>query len=341
MKPYRSLLPSALAGVGMFILIVDSRTALVGAEEGIDLCIRTVIPALFPFFVLATILTSSLIGTKSKLLRPIGRLCGIPKGAECILLTGLLGGYPVGAQCISQAYATGHLTKVDARRMLGFCSNAGPAFLFGMSGLLFSNKSVPFLLWMIHILSAIMTGIILPGKSNLQVTASPKVIFNTGETLQKSLRVTANVCAWVLLFRIILTFLERWFLWLLPRTGQIVIAGFLELSNGYIALSSIENECIRFFLASIFLSFGGICVLLQTVSVTGQAGLDLGLYFPGKLIQCAISAVISLCVSRHLYRDSNMTVQYFLIAITMLGAGYIILAKIRKNSSSIPLPSVV
>lgn len=341
MKPYRSLLPAAVAGVGMFILIVDSKTALVGAEEGIDLCIRTVIPTLFPFFVLAIILTGSLTGAKSKLLRPFGRLCGIPKGAECILLTGLLGGYPVGAQCISQAYATGLLSKVDASRMLGFCSNAGPAFLFGMSAFLFSNRSIPLLLWMIHIISAIVTGMVLPGKSNSEVSASPNLIRSAGNTLQKSLRVTANVCCWVLLFRIILTFLERWFLWALPQTGQIVIAGVLELSNGYIALSSIKNECLRFILASIFLSFGGICVLLQTASVTGQAGLDLGLYFPGKLIQCAISAAISLCVSCHLYCDSNMPIPFLLVAIVMLGAGYIILAKIRKNSSSIPKPSVV
>ena len=38
------------AALGMLVLILDSKTALAGAREGIDLCIRTVIPSLFPFF---------------------------------------------------------------------------------------------------------------------------------------------------------------------------------------------------------------------------------------------------------------------------------------------------
>ena len=44
------------AGAAMLMLILDGRTALTGAAEGIDLCIRTVIPALFPFFVLSPLL---------------------------------------------------------------------------------------------------------------------------------------------------------------------------------------------------------------------------------------------------------------------------------------------
>ena len=42
---------SILAALGMIVLILDAKTALSGAREGIDLCMRTVIPALFPFFI--------------------------------------------------------------------------------------------------------------------------------------------------------------------------------------------------------------------------------------------------------------------------------------------------
>ena len=341
MKRCRSIFPPVIAAVGMFMLIMDSKAALTGAAEGIDLCVKTVIPALFPFFVLSAVLTPALMGRKIPFLNPIGRLCGIPTGAEGILFTGLLGGYPVGAQCISQAYSAGQLSRADARRMLGFCSNAGPAFLFGMSGFLFSNKSIPFILWGIHILSAIITGIILPSKSKSQATPSSKATQPQNEVLQKSLRATANVCGWVLIFRIILTFLDRWFLWLLPHTAQIVITGLLELSNGYIALIGIERESLRFVLASLLLSFGGICIMYQTASVTGQAGLDLGLYFPGKLIQSAASAILSIFASHFIYHDGNPIGILIFPAIGVAGAGYIILAKIWKNSSSIPKPSVV
>ena len=66
----------------MLALILDGRTAIDGARQGIELCLRTVIPSLFPFFVLSILLTSSLLGSSLAVLRPLGRLFGMPDGAE-------------------------------------------------------------------------------------------------------------------------------------------------------------------------------------------------------------------------------------------------------------------
>ena len=88
----RRILPGVVAALGILILILDSKTALRGAAESIDLCVRTVIPSLFPFFLLSGILVKSLMGNKFPLLRPIGRLLGIPEGAESLLISGFLGG---------------------------------------------------------------------------------------------------------------------------------------------------------------------------------------------------------------------------------------------------------
>ena len=73
----RNLYQGFAAGIGMLLLIFDSKTALEGARAGIDLCIRTVIPSLFPFFVLSMVLTGALMGTSLLWLRPIGALCGV------------------------------------------------------------------------------------------------------------------------------------------------------------------------------------------------------------------------------------------------------------------------
>ena len=62
------------AFAGISILILDSRTALIGAQEGIVLCLQTVIPSLFPFFMLSNLLTGSLMGADFRILRPIGRI---------------------------------------------------------------------------------------------------------------------------------------------------------------------------------------------------------------------------------------------------------------------------
>ena len=54
----RKLLVGTVAAIVMLILILDGRCALYGAAEGLELCIRTVIPSLFPFFFFSTNVTT-------------------------------------------------------------------------------------------------------------------------------------------------------------------------------------------------------------------------------------------------------------------------------------------
>ena len=54
------------------------------------------------------------------------------------------------------------------------------------------------------------------------------------------------ICGWVVLFRMILAFFDRWFLWLFPAAVRVGIYGVLELANGCCALLMIENEGLMF-----------------------------------------------------------------------------------------------
>ena len=287
----RRILPGVVAALGMLILILDSKTALHGAAEGIDLCIRSVIPSLFPFFLLSGIVVKSMTGTKLPLLRPLGQLLGIPAGAETLLISAFLGGYPVGAKCIRDAWAGGGISKRDAERMLWFCCNAGPAFLFGMVGPLFPSGKSSSILWGIHITAALIIGFFHPGKSEETAKLPVSGNVNISISLLDTIKVTAQVCGWILIFRVLLTFLGRWFLWILPEWLQVTITGFLELSNGCLDLASVNSEPIRFLLCSAMLSFGGCCVALQTRSVT--QGLNLRGYYLGKLLQMVLSLLLS------------------------------------------------
>ncbi len=291
MRKHPHCLTSALAGIIMFLLILDVKTVLQGAAEGVDICIYTIIPSLFPFFVLSIIINSSLAESNFRFLKPIGKLCGIPTGCEYLLLLGLVGGYPVGAQSIAQAYENRQLRKDDALRMLGFCNNAGPAFLFGMAGSLFSRAYIPWILWLIQIISALLTGILLPRKNQYSGRSARNLTITLPQALERSLRILGSICGWVILFKVVITILNRWILWFFPPYLQIFIAGLLELSNGCYALSSIASEPVRFLLSSVFLSFGGICVGMQTRSITNKLGV--GMYFPGKILQTILVASLS------------------------------------------------
>lgn len=306
MKRRREISKLVLAGLALMLLILDAKTALSGAKDGISLCIYTVIPSLFPFFILSSMLTSSLTGKRIPILSPISRLCGIPDGAESLLVLGILGGYPVGAQAIADAYEQGQLKKTAAHRLLGFCSNAGPAFLFGMAGTLFNSVIIPWALWLIHILSALIVGAILPGKTRDTCQLRKSAPLTVPQTMERSIRIMATVCGWVVIFRVILAVLNRWVFWFLPLEGQILLSGLLELSNGCVALHSLQADGSRFVLCACILAIGGLCVGMQTVSVTAAVGT--GLYFPGKVLQCLISVLMAAVVQCFLFLPSERMV---------------------------------
>ena len=284
---YRKLTMTA-AACGMLLLILDSEASVAAAYQGLRMCLEVVIPSLLPFFLLSGILIRSLQDSPG--LRPLERLLKLPRGCGCYVLTGLLGGYPIGAQSVAEGCRKGYLSREQAHRLLSFCSQAGPSFLFGMAAAQFPHRGYGWALWGIQLLSALVTAWMISPRDNHAVTPGGSSL-SLPEAMASALRAMAMVCGWVILFRVILTFLQRWILWILPTEVQTLISGILELSNGCLSLSAVPDVGVRFILATVMLNFGGICVAMQTAGVT--SGLDLGYYWRGKLLQTGTALAIS------------------------------------------------
>lgn len=332
----KRLITALLAGLGVLLLILDSRTAIAGAQGGIELCLRSVIPSIFPFIVLTGMLSATVCGANLRFLRPLGKLLGIPKGSEGLFLTGILGGYPTGALAVHQAWQSGHLHKRDAQRMTAFCSNAGPAFLFGILGSTFPNNGMLWVLWVIHIASAILVGIVMPGKSNETCAVSATKIPTLAQSVKNAVVTMGYICGWIVLFRMILAFCDRWFLWLLPEAARVSFYGILELANGCLTVDSLPSLGARFVLCSGMLAFGGICVFMQTASVTGRLGT--GFYLRGKVLQTVFSILLGWLIQWLLF-PSGEKVALSPIMLGLLGfivTFLVITARKSKNRGSIP-----
>lgn len=184
-----------------------------------------------------------------------------------------------------------------ARRMLAFCNNCGPAFLFGIAAGLFDQRWIGWALWGIHIAGAVIVSFLIPTADDPAAAAVQNAPLTVVQALDQALRIMAQVSGWVILFRVIISVLRRWVLWLLPETLQIIVCGILELSNGCLELQEIRNPGLRLMLCGGFLSLGGLCVTMQTLSVTDRP-MDRGLYFPGKVCQTAISLLLTFAVQR-------------------------------------------
>lgn len=262
--------------------ILDAKTAQLGAAEGIKLCIQAAIPSLFPFFFLSNLTLYALSGEDFGLLSKLS----IPKG---ILLPAFLGGYPMGSSAVAALYRDKKLTKSQAENLL-FYNQPGPAFLFGLVSKIFPKVQTIFLLWGIILFSTVLTAVIIHPAPVPNISARKKLSLQS--TMQSSLQAMGKVCGWILLFRIIIEYLKKWAFPYCPTLVLIILTGILELTNGCLSLTVVKNEAVRFIICAGMLSFGGICVIMQTMSVSSP--LSITPYLKAKLLQ-AFWAVLLSC----------------------------------------------
>ena len=307
----KRLVPFLLLALALAGLLCSPDTSAQACRDALTLCAQTVVPSLFPFFVLSSLLVSgggadvfsALLGG---LMRPLFGLGGA--GASALAL-GLLGGYPVGARTVAELHRAGTLEKKEAERLLGFCNNAGPGFILGICGgaVLHSSRAGLYL-YLVHAVSALLTGILLCRDLPRRASVYSKVTQRTDAAPFASLFSAAvrgalagilNVCAFVVLFLVLLRLLAA----ALPAaisTSPLypLLLGFVELTNGVTALSATRGG---FVCCAVLLAWGGLSVHAQTLSVLDDTSLSTRYYWWGKMMQAALSAPLAWLVSFRLF----------------------------------------
>ena len=288
----KKLLLFLLIGFVLFFLIIDTKNATFAAINSLILCARNVIPTLFPFFVISGLLVNTgIVAILAKILSPVSNILFKTSGnGAVVFLMGIICGYPTGAKVVSELYCEGSIEKNEGERLLAFCNNSGPLFVIGAVGeMMLGNHKTGVILYIIHVISAILTGVIF-GLFSKREIINQKNEFKTytlGEAMSKSIESAVksilNVCGYVVFFGVLSSLTENLF-----------INSLLEVTNGAKKLSeSGLNTEIMLILISFVIGFGGICVLLQVQSAVSSAGLSVKLYTMGKIIQAILSAVIT------------------------------------------------
>ena len=257
---------AALIAAGL-MLVLDSRCAAESARDALQLCTQTLVPVLFPLFVVSGMLVPCL-----QHLRPPGlsRLLRMPRGAEGLWLLGAAGGFPVGAAAIVQCVQSGTMSKADGERMLGLCSLCGPAFVLGVLPRRLPMEQV-LALFALQLETGILLAAFWPGHSGTAL--SPAAGTPTlSDSVQRGIGSMLSVCAWVVLAGVTVGFLRRWLFPSLPEEVGTVATGLLELTTGIFTLP----EGNRFPLCALFVCFGGCSVLLQIGGLASAAGLSMG-----------------------------------------------------------------
>ena len=137
------------------------------------------------------------------------------------------------------------------------------------------------------------------------------------ESVGQSATATLSICAYVILFNVMIQLLDSCgaldFCEALlsfshcPAAWQKgLLAGILELSNGISALTNTPSALIP---TAFLLSWGGLSVHCQTLSLLQGCDLNFHSYLLGKLLQACISAALA-CLFLQLFPTALATLQF-------------------------------
>ena len=301
MKKFRAALPALALAAAFAALLRFPQEVSASVTEGLRLSVSVLIPSLFPFFICVNLTSAlGLTGVLARVFAPVMRRMFHVSGAGCTaILCGAAGGYPSGAQCVAALYREGQLSRAEAEYLLLFCNNAGPAFLFGAVGTVLGiGMTGCLLLWGIHLLSALVIGLVNRPKEApnaalppvQRANASGAVVEAVRSAGQAVLQITMFVAAFSVLARLLTMAAAH----ILPDGVCTVLTGMLELSGGIAALANLPITLRwKLALASFFLGFGGLCVWMQTQAVLAPAGLSGCGMLLAKLAQGLLAALIT------------------------------------------------
>ena len=321
-----------LLGIGLLCatlaLLANPQSALEAARNGLELCGNVIVPSLFPFFVLSSLVVDlGLAGYLGRLLervmRPLFRVNGACASA---LALGFIGGYPVGARTAISLYQNGMCSRTEAQRLLAFCNNSGPAFILGVVGAgVFASSRVGVLLCLAHALASVCVGVLFrfyPGDGKDRrgggAPAAPRfqarrftAVF-TG-AVKNSFQSTLNICAFVIFFTVVLQMLVT--TGVLPGTARLLglllsplglteewarrlLTGLVEISSGVWTLAGEGTFRGRLTMAAFLLGWAGLSVHCQVLSFLGDSGLSPRTYLAGKLLHGGLSALFVAGLAR-------------------------------------------
>jgi len=296
------------SGILSILIAIKPSVSIESAKSALSLCANILAPSLFPFFVCASLLTSSGVAEKAG-----RRLGGFMKtffsvsGAGALpFVLGLVSGYPMGALITCKLYDSKNITKSDAIKLLSFTNNSGPLFIMGAVGIgIYGSTKIGYILFISHAAAAIMTGFVFRffKDSQKKHNFTPQKPFHDsnilGTAVSDSIKSLLNLSGFVVFFAVILAMLENiGFIGFLSsslikfgvdeKTSILLSKGFFELTTG---ISTAKSGSIP--AVSSILAWGGISVLFQTLSIVKKSGLPIKSYIAGKLLCGGFAALIS------------------------------------------------
>ncbi len=316
-----------MAAAAIALMLIFPHDTTQGALYGLSLWAEKVVPSLFPFMFISTLMYHTDLSSQLALIirRTLKPFIELSIFSIYIVLMSFLSGYPMAARLLSLYWKDNQIEVKDCAKLLILCSVAGPIFISGTIGAGFLNHPRAALVIAVsHYASAIITGIISsklydlkrkktdkvrtpftvplkPANQLAPLSALPKAILNSCQTM-------LLIGGFITVFSVLLSLIEASgiFQAILSSLNSPCLAlllkpciyGILEMANGCYAVSQstvgLEGKII---LMSFFISWGGFSIHCQTLGLLSDVPISSSRYLFYKLLHGLIAVCIAILIS--------------------------------------------
>ncbi len=266
-----------------------------GVINGIEICLYTIVPSLFPFMTLSTyIVKSDILSPFYKFFSyPIKVLLRQPASAVSVIFMSMIGGFPIGIKMTNDLYTSEKITIEQAQRLCLFCMNGGPAFTITAVGLnMLNSTKAGAIIYTSLCISSLISGVIssIVADKNDVITYEkrevPLPLSSLSVAVSDSLQAILNISSWVILFSSVISCIG---VLNLNEKTYIIITSLIEVTKGCAILSG----KFSLYVISGIIGFGGFCVHFQVMPYLKKTGLKYIYFFISRILNGLLSAIIT------------------------------------------------
>lgn len=244
-----------------------------GSKSAIIIWANSIVPVLLPFFIF------------SDFIKRTGNLDKMPPQIYPFLVA-FLSGYPMGAKVTADLVRERGLSFEKGRHILSYSLVTGPAFLMGTIGSFLGNMEAAGVAALAHYGGAMLNGVLwrtdgsriyaVSGANTRKILHQRSLLEDFSTSIMAGFRAMAVILAYLMFFMIGMNLIDE--AGLFKLTGNEIIIAFLKGLLEMTAGSSMVGACnlslqMKTVLTAFLVSFGGLSVIGQSVSVSEGSGI--------------------------------------------------------------------
>lgn len=288
-----SALSALMIGI---LLIADSAGTADTIKRCIYVCLDSLIPSLFCFMVLSSLLIKSGIG--EILFTPLWYITKfilhLDRKMFCVFLLSQIGGYPVGVKLLSELTDGSKEYNKECNTALCYCYNSGPAFVVGIVGIGLYGDVKAGLIVFLSCLAANFTAAVIMNIRRKPLSGGDMQFSLSGKDITACLTGAAkalmSIALAVLLFN---TATEL--------AGYVIsnLTGFElpDIIKAIAEITNIKSSGVIYSLPIVtaLISFGGLCVIYQLCALSAFR-IDMLRFILSRAVISALAALVCFAV---------------------------------------------